>query len=153
MLLRSVVWIILKCQQSTNFRKYTSLEGETPSYSYCEWTAGNNITLMCCMSSSESYVRPPVMICKGMKLQDELTAVRGPQVMCHENGLDNFENICQVAETFYYFFSNIDNINDGPIFVVIINNHCILYRTPRRTLSQLEKRNFSGERKNHWPRR
>jgi hypothetical protein len=29
----------------------------------------------------------------------------------------------------------------------------VVYRTPRRTLSQLIKYNFSGERKNHWPRR
>jgi hypothetical protein len=33
------------------------------------------------------------------------------------------------------------------LFVVIVS----IYRTPRRTLSQLEKYNFSGERENHWP--
>jgi hypothetical protein len=27
-----------------------------------------------------------------------------------------------------------------------------IYHTPSRTLSQLEKYNFSGERKNHWLR-
>jgi hypothetical protein len=27
----------------------------------------------------------------------------------------------------------------------------LTYRTTRRTLSQLKKYNFSGERKNHWP--
>jgi len=34
---------------------------------------GTKATLMCCMSSSVSYV-PPVMIFKRMELQDELTA-------------------------------------------------------------------------------
>ena len=49
-----------------------------------------------------------------MKLQDELTAGRGPLFTCNENGLDNFDKICQVAEAFYYFFSKIDVINKGP---------------------------------------
>jgi hypothetical protein len=54
------------------------------------------------------------MIFKGMKLQDELTVGRGSLFTCKENGLDNFDYICQVAEAFYYFFSQIDNINKGP---------------------------------------
>jgi len=63
------------------------------------------------MNSSESYV-PPVIF-RGAKLQEELAARRVPLFTCHENGLDNFDNICQVAETFYYFFSQIDIINKG----------------------------------------
>jgi len=53
------------------------------------------------------------MIFEGIKLQDELTARRGPLFTCNENGLDNFDNICQVAEAFYYFFSQIDITNKG----------------------------------------
>jgi len=50
---------------------------------------------------------------KGMKLEDELRAGRSPLFTCNENGLDNFDNICQVAEAFCYFFSQIDIINKG----------------------------------------
>ena len=57
---------------------------------------------------------PPMMIFKGMKLQDELTAGRGPLFTCNVNGLGDFDNICQLAEAFYYFFSQIDIINKGP---------------------------------------
>jgi hypothetical protein len=55
-----------------------------------------------------------MMIFKGMKLRDELTARRGPLFTCNEKGLDNCVNICQVAEEFYYFFSQIDIINKDP---------------------------------------
>jgi hypothetical protein len=87
------------------------MQGETSSYRSGQ--RGTKVTLMCCMSSSESYVTP-VMILKEMKLQDEMTAGRGPLFTYNENGLDNFDSICQVAEAFYYFFSQIDKITKGP---------------------------------------